>query len=317
MIMTENEKKLDQLFRYHRWRQRIPLENNLETPGTNYSDEWDGIFLPADLRGKSFLDVGSNDGMFSFLAEKKGASRIVSTDIYNDGMDSHMTDGWNITGITLAKNYLNSKIEVNSHSIYDLHKINGDFDLVYCANVLAWLKDPLSALEQLGSKATQTLFLREDISKNDTPYPMLEMVHDYNAPRATCFYNPNKAWFETNLKGLGFKNVEFRLVDEKAIELRKRKEFAKYKIPQGTSVFESPFDNASSRNTDAEVQPRSTYVFQDFLFFPRIGWIKKSAAERMPDIAIQESTGLKAVAKKILGKNEEWPQINHTIVAMR
>lgn len=64
-------KKLEKIFSYQNWRQSIEVENNIFTPGHITPDMWTFVGLPASLQGKSFLDVGANDGMFSFLAEKK------------------------------------------------------------------------------------------------------------------------------------------------------------------------------------------------------------------------------------------------------
>ncbi len=315
--MTPSETSLDSLFRYHRWRQRIPLGDNLETPGTNFSSEWEATFLPESLAAKTFLDVGSNDGMFSFLAESKGATRVVSTDIYHHDDNSHMTNGWNKTGIDLAKNFLNSKIEIQGKSIYELDKIEGKFDVVYCANVMSWLKDPLRALEHLASKCSNTLLLREDLSKVQSKAPMLELVHNYNSEKPTCFYNPNKAWYESTLKGMGFVNIEFKLIDEKAIAQNRIKHFIKYLIPKETEIFESPFDLISARKTEADLKPRSTYTYHDFVYFPRVGWFKKSALTLMQQHETASDSGFKYLAKKLLGMNKEWPQVNHSITATR
>jgi len=36
--------------------------------------------MPADLTGKTVLDVGARDGYFSFEAERRGASRVLAID---------------------------------------------------------------------------------------------------------------------------------------------------------------------------------------------------------------------------------------------
>lgn len=317
--MTDLEKKLDEIFRYHNWRQRIPLGDGLETPGTNFASEWDMIYLPKDLSGKSFLDVGSNDGLFSFLAEMKGATSVHSTDIYkSDENASHMTDGWNKRGITLAKKTLNSSINIHEKSIYELDQIPGNFDVVFCANVLAWLKDPRTAVEQLASRSGDMLILREDISVLPNDRPLLEYVHKADAPSATCFYNPNKKWFEVLLKELGFREISFRLIDEKAIVKERMTAFALCKLPAGTPIYESPFDKQSQgRIVVADTKGRRTATWNEFAYFPNHGWVKSDAIQVIDTGGIQEPGKIKAALKTMLGRNRDWEQVNHTIIATR
>lgn len=317
--MNSLEQKLDTLYRYHNWRQRIPLGNGYETPGTNFSSEWDQIFMPKDLTGSSFLDVGSNDGLFSFLAEMKGASAVHSTDIYkSDENASHMTDGWNKRGILLAKEFLNSKINIYEKSIYELDQIPGTFDVVFCANVLAWLKDPRTAVEQLASKSKGRLILREDISVLPNEKPLLEYVHKAEAPNATCFYNPNKKWFEVLLRELGFSQISFHLIDEKEIVQERMTAFALCKLTAGTPIFESPFDsNPGLRVVSQDTKGRRTATLKDLAYFPNHGWIKGDKVQILDNGGIQEGNKIKSAVKKILGKNEDWQQVNHTIIASR
>lgn len=317
--MNNLEQQLDSIFRYHNWRQRIPLGNGYETPGTNFSSEWDKIFMPQNLKGLSFLDVGSNDGLFSFLAEMKGASSVHSTDIYkSDENASHMTDGWNKRGIELAKKFLNSGIQIHEKSIYELDQIPGSFDVVFCANVLAWLKDPRTAVEQLASRCGGKLILREDISVLPNDRPLLEYVHKADAPNATCYYNPNRKWFEVLLKELGFKQITFHLIDEKAIVQERMNAFPLFKLPQGTPVYESPFDAVpGSRSVTAETKGRRTATWNDFAYFPNHGWIKSDTVKMIDAGGIKEGSKIKSAIKKAIGRNEDWQQVNHTIIASR
>jgi len=317
--MNSLEQRLDTIFRYHNWRQRIPLGNGYETPGTNFSSEWEKIFMPKDLSGLSFLDVGSNDGLFSFLAEKKGASIVHSTDIYKtDENASHMTDGWNKRGIELAKKFLSSKINLHEKSIYELDQIPGSFDVVFCANVLAWLKDPRAAVEQLAAKSKGQLILREDISVLPNHRPLLEYVHKAEAPNATCFYNPNRKWFEVLLKELGFSQISFQLIDEKEIVEERMTSFTLCKLSEGTAIYESPFDaNPGPRVIASNTKGRRTFTWNDFAYFPNHGWLKSNVFQVMETGGIKQGNKIKSAVKKALGKGQDWQQVNHTIIASR
>ena len=308
--------ELHQVFSYHFWRQRIPLTSDIETPGRNFSNEWSSAHLPAHLHGKSFLDVGSNDGMFSFLAEQKGATLVHATDIYKSETQSNMTHGWSPFGIQLAKQLLDSKIHIHSYGIYDLNKIQGEFDFVFCSNVLAWLRDPLLAMEELSGKTKQTLFLREDISPDDSSVPQLQLVRKFNSSRETCFYNPNKAWFEEVLKGLGFKQISFQLIDEKKIAFEKYKVFPSYEIPAGSQVITSPIDAKPLRKTEKSVTQRSCFAFEGYRFFSDFGWVSEKDLILLKHQPI-EPPAWKREIKKLLGKYNDWPQINYAIIAQR
>jgi tRNA (mo5U34)-methyltransferase len=316
MQRSITREELHQVFSYPFWRQRIPLTAEIETPGRNFAHEWSSMHLPESLKGKSFLDVGSNDGMFSFLAEAKGADTVHSTDIYNRDTQSNMTHGWSPYGIELVKKLLESKINIHSHGIYDLDKIDGKFDFVFCSNVIAWLRDPLLAMEQLASKSTQTLFLREDISPDDSSLPMLQLVRKFDSAQETCFYNPNRQWFIDVLRAQGFKKITFQLIDEKKIALDKYRLFQKYEIPAGAEIVESPIQPTVLRKIDLSSIQRSCYAYEGYRYFSDIGWIPEGSLIIM-DNAILEPPKWKTSIKKILGKNTDWPQVNYAIIADR
>src|SRR5262245_66248727 len=64
---------------------RIELPYGLATAGADRSATADAIF-PADLRGKSVLDVGCKYGFFCFEAARRGAARVVGLDVDPDSV---------------------------------------------------------------------------------------------------------------------------------------------------------------------------------------------------------------------------------------
>lgn len=70
----------------NQWRHRIDLGNGILTPGNcdhgqteeEISARWG---LPADLSGKSVLDVGCWDGLFSLACLRRGASSVAAVDL--------------------------------------------------------------------------------------------------------------------------------------------------------------------------------------------------------------------------------------------
>ena len=72
MNTTVQDKKLIKILQYPKWRHRIELFPGFYTPGYNtMPDDWKFNHFPEDLHGKSVLDVGANDGYFSFEAQCK------------------------------------------------------------------------------------------------------------------------------------------------------------------------------------------------------------------------------------------------------
>src|SRR5215831_10985883 len=66
------------------WFHRIDLGNGIITPGQDIDGETKIEFnkIPTDLRGKTVLDIGAWDGLFSFEAERRGAARVLATDSF-------------------------------------------------------------------------------------------------------------------------------------------------------------------------------------------------------------------------------------------
>ena len=98
--------------------------------------------IPEDLSGMTVLDIGCWDGFFSFECERRGAARVVSSDV------------WDLAGrrgFDLAREELGSKAEPVECSVYDLpEKLDGErFDLVLFLGVLYHMKHPLLALERV------------------------------------------------------------------------------------------------------------------------------------------------------------------------
>lgn len=65
------------------WYQTIPLGEGIATPGETGDAEQmklEMMGLADDLSGKEVLDIGCNEGFFSFECERRGAKRVLAID---------------------------------------------------------------------------------------------------------------------------------------------------------------------------------------------------------------------------------------------
>jgi len=131
------------------WYHQIDLAPGVRTPGVNDpSESLPRLGLPADLSGKTVLDIGAWDGAWSFEAERRGAQRVLATDSY-----SWTGAGWGTkAAFELAREALGSAVEDQTIDVFDLSpETVGMFDVVLFLGVLYHVKDPMGALEHVAS----------------------------------------------------------------------------------------------------------------------------------------------------------------------
>jgi tRNA (mo5U34)-methyltransferase len=158
------------------WYHSIDLGQGVTTKGQSVMAEMVTEAQLPDFRGRSVLDIGAWDGYYSFLAERRGAARVVALDHYAWGIDftartqywtecfergqlpdqsRDATDFWlpdlpGRRGFDLAHRALDSRVEsvVADFTSVDLSTL-GSFDIVLYLGVLYHMKEPLTCLERL------------------------------------------------------------------------------------------------------------------------------------------------------------------------
>jgi SAM-dependent methyltransferase len=95
--------------------------------------------IPADLTGKSVLDIGCNAGFYSMEMKRRGASRVL-------GLDS---DDTYLAQARFAAQVNGLRIEYRRMSIYEIPQLHERFDVVMFMGVLYHLRHPLLALDML------------------------------------------------------------------------------------------------------------------------------------------------------------------------
>lgn len=261
---------------YKNWRHRITLENGFTTMG--YTDEnlWKLSGLPEELKGKSFLDVGANDGYFSFEAEKRGAAHVTASDIYRDEKGS-MREGWTSEGIELAKAYLKSKIEIVNCGVNNLPDLGKKFDVIYFGNIISWLEDIPKAIKTLTETTNETLIIHDGFLKAPDTEPLIR----YERPGKPYLYKPNLRFMEVILGINGFKIDRMIPVDMFRIFHNKSVALLNCKVKAGAKIYSSPLDSAHEIN-DKEVKTEITSIHKDMFFAGRVGWVNKSDVQVIP-----------------------------------
>jgi tRNA (mo5U34)-methyltransferase len=198
--------KLKQEIAKYKWFHTIDFGNGVVTSGVDDTPrKLKSIGLPDDLRGMTVLDIGAADGFFSFEAERRGAARVLATDLPVPG----------IRGLgerfALAREALGcSKVQDLGMEVYELSIKNvGVFDVVLFLGVLYHLKHPLLALERVRSVTGRMLILETHVDMCDYQrpaaafYPKAELNND-----PSNWWGPNEAAVVGMLETAGFADVK-------------------------------------------------------------------------------------------------------------
>lgn len=190
------------------WFHRIDLGNGLITPGQDIDGRIKLEFnkIPADLGGKTVLDIGAWDGLFSFEAERRGAERVLATDSF-----AWSGRGWGSKAcFELARRALQSQVEDMDIDVMDIDpETVGTFDVVFLLGVIYHLRHPLLALEKVSRVTNEMLILSTwvDMTHFHRPaaafYSGTELGGD-----PTNWWGFNPACVVAMLEDVGFRRVE-------------------------------------------------------------------------------------------------------------
>jgi len=193
-----------------RWYHTIDLGQGVVTRGVDNTPERVGrVHLPADLSGRSVLDIGAWDGFFSFEAERRHASRVVAADYYS----WHGT-GWGTgqgkAGFELARTALKSRVEDIDADVMDLSPERvGTFDVVLFLGVLYHVRNPLLVLERVASVTKQMLILETVVDMVGVKRPAAAFYPDRELSNdPTNWWGPNQAAVAGMLRSVGFSRIE-------------------------------------------------------------------------------------------------------------
>src|SRR5215204_2003138 len=123
--------------------------------------------IPADLRGKTVLDIGCNAGFYSIEMKRRGADRVVAIDF----------DDRYLAQARFAAEVCEADIEFRKLSVYDVALLGEKFDIVLFMGVLYHLRHPLLALDLLHEHVTKDLLIFQTMQRGIDQIEVLD--NDY------------------------------------------------------------------------------------------------------------------------------------------
>lgn len=177
--------------------------------------------LPADLAGRSVLDIGCNAGFYSFEMKRRGAGEIIGID-----MDERYLAQARFAAGALGFD----DIHFCQLSVYDVAKLGRRFDVVIFMGVLYHLRHPLLALDLIREHVADDLMLFQTMQRgsadilqvpedapfhdaatdrpptffDDPAYPRMHFIERKYANDWTNWWAPNAACSQAMLRSAGF-----------------------------------------------------------------------------------------------------------------
>jgi len=170
--------------------------------------------LPADLIGKTVLDIGCNGGFYAIEMKRRGADRVL-------GLDN---DREYLAQARFAAEALGMTIEFRELSVYDVGLLGEKFDVVLFMGVLYHLRHPLLALDLIHEHVAKDLLVFQSMQRgaarvqkieenyefweerifDRATWPKLHFVEQRYADDPTNWWIPNRACVEAMLRSAGF-----------------------------------------------------------------------------------------------------------------
>ena len=171
--------------------------------------------LPADLTGKTVLDIGCNGGFYSMEMKRRGADRVVGIDFDEDYLAQ----------ARFAASVEGLDIDYRQMSVYDVGALGERFDIVFFIGVLYHLRHPLLALDLIHEHVTRDILVFQSLQRGspdmakiaadypftetavfDQPgYPKMHFIEQSYSHDNTNWWAPNRACAAAMLRSAGFR----------------------------------------------------------------------------------------------------------------
>lgn len=170
--------------------------------------------IPADLSGKTVLDIGCNGGFYSIQMKKRGADRVLGVDY----------DECYLAQARFAAEVSGAEIDFRKLSVYEIAELKESFDIVIFMGVLYHLRHPLLALDLIHEHAARDILVFQSMlrgggavedTEEDYPFSETEVFERPGFPKMhfieksycgddTNWWLPNAACVEAMLRSSGF-----------------------------------------------------------------------------------------------------------------
>ncbi len=170
--------------------------------------------IPADLRGKTVLDIGCNAGFYALEMKRRGADRVL-------GIDS---DDHYLQQARFAADVTGLDVEFRNLGVYQVQQLREQFDLVLFLGVLYHLRHPLLALDLIRRHVAKHTMLVQSMLRGsveieipaadypiaeteifDRPgFPRMYFVEKKYSSDPTNWWIPNTACLAAMLRSAGF-----------------------------------------------------------------------------------------------------------------
>ena len=173
--------------------------------------------IPADLTGKTVLDIGCNGGFYSMEMKRRGAARVLGID----------TEDLYLQQARFAADYNNLDIEFERMSVYEVDQLGERFDYVIFMGVLYHLRHPLLALDKVATVVGERMIfqsmlrgshrarrLPDDLSFwdesvfSEPDFPSMYFIEKCYAGDISNWWIPNRSAAEAMLRSAGFELLE-------------------------------------------------------------------------------------------------------------
>jgi tRNA (mo5U34)-methyltransferase len=159
-------------------------------------------YVPADLTGKSVLDLSCNSGFFSIQMKKRGAGRVVGVERFGPAVkQAH-----------LVTSTLGVDIEIVHDDVYSFLWNNQEmFDYVFFLGLFYHLRAPLFVLDRLGLFVREKMYFQTVVRGDAPSAPPAEIPADIdiNDPKVLTQPNFPKAFFIEGLANSDWSNWWF------------------------------------------------------------------------------------------------------------
>jgi len=164
------------------WFHTFALAPGIYTPGVARDHGYRMGVLENLFDGASVLDVGAFDGFYSFLAEARGARRVVAVDNeqyvrwVRTRFDLELEGG---AGFRAVAGMISSEVAYRQMDAMDVIELGERFDVVLCFGILHRVTDPIALLSALAAvlEPGGRVVLETYGSRLDPDSPALE-VHE-------------------------------------------------------------------------------------------------------------------------------------------